>query len=331
MPMFDTQVDMMSSSHLLNLMLNGSSSTVLALFFLGQLVLAVIVAFVSLWLLPASYQKQHWTTTFYLFVLSVAVPFGSLIICLLALKLAYRFPLKAEASGIVEVGLPAFESSLVERMHHGSGARLRVQLDNRNASADERMTALLAMQNIPKRTASPILRTFLWDSVEDVRLLMYAMLDGAEKDITLQIHVELPLLASSLGKGNERRRFGICAHLAHLYWELIYQNLVQDDILAYTIEQADLYAKMALDIDPTSASLWYMRGRLALTRKQVDEAESYLLRAAAEGFQSDRLLPFMAECAYLNKQYGNVRSSLNAFENRSTLPFLQPLQRYWTQ
>lgn len=320
----------MSSADVLHMMLYGHSAGVLFVFFLLQFVLAVIVAFLSQWLLPARYQRQQGATLFYLFVLSLAVPFGSIIICLVALRLAYRFPLKKEPQGIIEVGLPSFENALVERMRHGSGARLRVQLDNHNASADERMTALLAMQAVPKRTASPIFRTFLWDSVEDVRLLMYGMLDSAEKDITKQIHVELPLLASLPKQGEERRRFGICAHLAQLYWELIYQNLVQDDILAYTIEQADHYAMMALEIDPSAASLWYMRGRLALTRKDPNLAESYLLQAAAVGFQSDRLLPFMAECAYLNKQYENVRSALNAFESRSTLPFLQPLQRYWT-
>ena len=310
--------------------LTGSSATVLLLYFALQIALALLVAFVSFKLLPSVYREQSRSVTIFLVVLSLAIPFGGLIICVAVIALAYRFPMKVEITDLVEVELPSFETALVERIKHGAGARMRVQLENRSAPVAERMTALLAMQAIPKRTASPILREFLWDSVEDVRLLMYAMLDSAEKDITQKIHVELRRLSKLSDDGNEKRRYIVHMHLAQLHWELVYQNLVQDDIYTYTVAQADLHAEHALALNPGNASLWNMRGRLALVRHKPEEAEQYLQRAAQAGFPSDRLLPFFAECAYLQKDYSSVRSALNAFENRSTLPFLQPLQRYWT-
>ncbi|WP_304932526.1 lipopolysaccharide N-acetylglucosaminyl transferase [Herminiimonas sp.] len=295
-----------------------------------QIAFALIVAFASLKLLPSIYREQSRSVAIYLFILSLAIPLGGMIVCVAAIFLAYRFPIKPEITNIVEVSLPAFETTLIERIKHGAGARMRVQLENRNAPVADRLTALLAMQSIPKRTASPILREFLWDSVEDVRLLMYAMLDSAEKDITQKIHIELRRLAKLSDDGNEKRRYITHMHLAQLHWELVYQNLVQDDIYTYTVAQADLHAAQALVLNANNASLWNMRGRLALVRHQPEEAELHLQRAAEAGFPSDRLLPFFAECAYLQKDYASVRSALNAFENRSTLPFLQPLQRYWT-
>lgn len=310
--------------------LAGSSSTVLLECFLLQGLLAIVAMFVSTRLLPSIYKGQRFSTSVYLFMLSLVIPFGGLFICVTAISLAYRFPLKIDAEDIGEVSWPAFESSLVARIRHGGGGRLRVQLDNVNAPVAERMTALLAMQTMPKRTASPILRGLLRDSVEDVRLLMYGMLDGAEKDITQKIHAELPKLAALSEQGNDQSRCEVNSRLAHYYWELIYQNLVQDDIYLYTAEQVDHYARTALAFNPDDASLWYMRGRLALTRRQPEEAEVFLQNAAQNGFPNDRLLPFVAECAYLNKNYSRVRAALNAFENQSTLPLLQPLQRYWT-
>jgi hypothetical protein len=308
----------------------GTSSTALLIFFVLQIALSLLVMLVSMRFLPLIYRNQPRPVAFYLFVLSLTIPFGGLIICIAVITLAYRFPLKNKVSHIVEVKWPAFESALVERVKHGSGSRMRMQLENRNAPVAVRMTALLAMQTIPKRTASPILREFLWDSVEDVRLLMYAMLDSAEKDVTQKIHVELQRLSKLSAEGNEKRRYVVHAHLAQLHWELIYQNLVQGDIYTYTATQADFYAQQALALNAGNASLWNMRARLALARNQPEEAEQHLQRAAEAGFPSDRLLPFFAECAYLQKDYPTVRSALNAFENRSTLPFLQPLQRYWT-
>ncbi|MNR89010.1 hypothetical protein D3C72_199640 [compost metagenome] len=310
--------------------LEGNSAEAMLAFFLAQLVLACLATLVALRLLPRVYRKQKRSTGIYLFLLSLTVPLGGIIICLGAIYLAYRFPLKREMTNIREIDLPTFEMSLVERIKHGAGSRLRIQLDNVDAPVAERMTALLAMQAMPKRTASPILRSLLWDSVEDVRLLMYGMLDGAEKDITQKIHAELPKLAALKGKNNENERYAINYRLAQFYWELIYQNLVQDDIYRYTADQADHYATVALEIDANSASLWYMRGRLALTRRQPDEAAAFLKRAGQAGFPNDRLLPLIAECAYLHRNYAEVRTALNAFQNRSTIPFLQPLQRYWT-
>ncbi len=310
--------------------LTGNSSTVLLIYFALQIGLAFIVAFVSYKLLPRIYRNQSRQLAIYLFILSLAIPLGGLIVCVAVIALAYRFPMEVDIKNVIEVELPVFETALVERIKHGAGARMRVQLENRNAPVAERLTALLAMQAIPKRTASPILRKFLWDSVEDVRLLMYAMLDSAEKDITQKIHVELRRLTKLSDDGNEKRRYITHMHLAQLHWELVYQNLVQDDIYNFTVAQADFYAEQALALNASNASLWNMRGRLALARNRPEEAELYLQRAAEAGFPSDRLLPFFAECAYLQKNYASVRSALNAFENRSTLPFLQPLQRYWT-
>jgi hypothetical protein len=308
--------------------LTSSSSAALLGFLALQILFAVIVTVASVILLPSTYRWQRLSTSAYLFALSVSVPCGGLLICVVALCLAHRFPLKEEVQGVIEVGWPVFESSLVERIKHGEGGRLRIQLDNVNAPVSQRMTALLAMQTMPKRTASPILRGLLRDSVEDVRLLMYGMLDGAEKDITQQIHAELPKL-EALRDDDDEARYAVHARLAQFYWELIYQNLVQDDIYLYTADQADHYAKVALEIKPDNASLWYMRGRLALTRSRPEEAAAFLERAAQTGFPSVRLSPFVAECAYLRKNYATVREALSGFENRSTLPFLQSLQRYW--
>jgi hypothetical protein len=83
-------------------------------------------------------------------------------------------------------------------------ARLRAQLGNTRAPLPERMTALVAMQSMPTRTASPVLRELLADSTDDIRPLAYGMLDGAEKQLTQKILAELPRLE----RPTRRRRAG---------------------------------------------------------------------------------------------------------------------------
>ena len=86
----------------------------------------------------------------------------------------------------------------------------------------------------------------------------------------------------------------------------------------------------ALDIQPDNAALWYMRGRLALSRREPDVAESHLRRAESLGFPRDRLLPPLAEACYLRGDYAGARAALAQFSSRSPLPLLRPLLRYWT-
>lgn len=307
--------------------LAGNDERILIGLFLLQAIVAVLVTVIAVFLLPKKYRPQWRRAAAYFFVFSLAVPFGALLVCLPGIWLARCFPLNRELQGVAEVALPKFVPLLVSRVKHGGGARLRVQLENAGAPVPERMAALVAMQTMQKRTASPILRGLLSDSAEDVRLLVYGMLDGAEKNITQQIHAALPLLAAAR---SDTERYAANQRLAHLYWELIYQNLVQDDIYRYTAEQADRYADIALKIDATSASLWYMRGRLALMRGDSQVADAHLALAALHSFPNDRLLPRLAESAYLRGDYEQVRITLGAFHNRSTLPFLKPIQQYWT-
>ncbi|MGN6141677.1 MAG: tetratricopeptide repeat protein, partial [Ralstonia sp.] len=223
--------------------------------------------------------------------------------------------------------LPVFVAHLISRVTHGGGARLRAQLSNERAPVQSRMTALVAMQSMPTRTASPVLRDLLADPVDDIRLLAYGMLDNAEKVLTQKILAELPRLEEA---NTPEARYDINKRLADLYWELIYQNLVQGDVYRYTAEQVERYASAALDIQPDNAALWYMRGRLALSRREPDVAESHLRRAESLGFPRDRLLPPLAEACYLRRDYAGARAALAQFSSRSPLPLLRPLLRYWT-
>ncbi len=170
---------------------------------------------------------------------------------------------------------------------------------------------------MPARTASPVLRELLADSTDDIRLLAYGMLDGAEKQLTQQILAELPRLEAA---DTPQARGEINKRLADLYWELIYQNLVQGDVYRYTASQVERYASAALETDDTNAALWYMRGRLALTRNAPAEARAWLTRAESLGFARERVLPLLAEAAYLERDYAAVHRLMAAFDSRFAAP-----------
>ncbi|CAG9168618.1 hypothetical protein LMG23992_01220 [Cupriavidus laharis] len=310
----------------LALLVRGDSTAVL-LAFLGMQAMAAALTGLVLWrLLPRRFRVPFVWSYAYLSLFCFFVPLGGMLVCLGSYVFSRLLPSRAGLNGIGSVGLPEFVTHLVSRVTHGGGARLRAQLGNARAPLPERLTALVAMQSMPARTASPVLRELLADSADDVRLLAYGMLDGAEKQLTQQILAELPRLEAAQ---TPAARAEVNKRLADLYWELIYQNLVQGDVYHYTASQVERHASAALEVDDTNASLWYMRGRLALVRNEPAQAREWLVRAQALGFARERVLPLLAEAAYLERDYAAVRSLMAEFDSPSPLPLMRPLLRYW--
>jgi uncharacterized protein HemY len=72
-----------------------------------------------------------------------------------------------------------------------------------------------------------------------------------------------------------------------------------------------------------------MRGRLALDRRDLDGAEALLARAIECGFARDRMLPYLAEAAYLRGDYARVRALLAQMNPSAVLPVMKPVVDYW--
>jgi polysaccharide biosynthesis protein PelE len=203
-------------------------------------------------------------------------------------------------------------------------------LQNADAGTAFRMTALLAMQSMPARTVSPLLQGMLADPLDDIRLLAYGILDNREKTLTKQILQERPKLDRALHPeltDADRRRANKA--LAELYSELIYEHLVTGDVYRNAADQAEGFAAAALAADPNDASLWRLRGRLALDRQDLEAADTMLQRSIDCGFPRDRMLPYLAEAAYLRRDFARVRRLLGEMDSHAGGSTMHSVLSFW--
>ncbi|MBV8045929.1 MAG: hypothetical protein JO171_02165, partial [Paludibacterium sp.] len=105
--------------------------------------------------------------------------------------------------------------------------------------------------------------------------------------------------------------------------------LVQGDVYRHAAREADRYAAEALKMMPGDAALWRLRGRLALDRGDTTQAVAMLDQAMLHGFDRRRLLPYLAEVAYLDRDYQQVKALLAEQSVAGAVPILQPVIRYW--
>jgi polysaccharide biosynthesis protein PelE len=295
--------------------------------FAGQTLVACVQALLLRQLLPLRYREPRLWTLLLLWVLCTFVPLGGGLVLLASCAWAAWFPGARENDLLADVPRPEFVTYLVSRVSHGGGARLQARLVNTQVSSNDRLSALVAIQSMPTRTTGSLLRELLADPIEDVRLIAYGTLDQAENEIMQKIF--------STGKALEQaqddnERHAINRRLAELYFELVYQNLVQGAVYRHTLEQADRYARAALATDEKDAALWLIRGRLALAEGRPDEAGQYMEHALELGFPRERLIPWLAEVAFLRGDYGQTGQLLATLGNAAALPTLKPTVTYWS-
>jgi len=278
-------------------------------------------------MLPARYREPRALSMLLLWLFCTFVPLLGGLVVLVSCAWAAVFPGAKKSDQLADVPRPAFVTYLVSRVSHGGGARLQARLANTQVASTDRLSALVAIQNMPTRTTGTLLRDLLADPLEDIRLIAYGTLDQAENEIMQKIFQASKALETTQA---DSERYALNRLLAEFYFELVYQNLVQGAVYRHTLEQADRYAQAALDTDPGDGALWLIRGRLALARGLPEDAHAHIGRALELGFPRERLVPWLAEAEFLRGDYPRVSELLASLGNAASLPTLKPVVKYWS-
>lgn len=300
----------------------------LIVFFAWQTLAALMMTLFLLGVLPHHYHKPLSSVVIHIFVICLFLPVVGHIIFLSVIAVNLVFPAASKLADSVLVDNPKFATYLVSRVNHSGGAYLRARLTNRLGSTEDRMAAMVAVQSLPSHITDGMLRQLLADPNEEIRLLAYGIVDGAEKAIMKRIFLAQEELADSVTLAE---KFNANSRLAELYWELIYQHLVEGEIHIYTLEQVMHYAHNALKYHNKNAAMWYLLGRCALLEKKPEEAQSFLRNAQLYRFPNDRLLPWLAEALFLQREYGSIAKMLAPLGSNTASPLLQPSIRYWSK
>lgn len=165
------------------------------------------------------------------------------------------------------------------------------------------------------------------DPVDDVRLLAYAMRDDSEKKLTDHILT----LTEALPGLPVRMRSACHKTIAALCWELVYHRLVQGAVRQHWLQTARRHMEFLL-ASPAAASevsavpemtdspgagrdeadSWLLYGRILLESGDVPLAREAFASARARGMDEQKLLPWLAEIAFRERKFSEVKRYLSA-------------------
>ncbi|MFC5427325.1 hypothetical protein ACFPTO_00635 [Paraburkholderia denitrificans] len=302
----------------------------LACFLLLQAPAAAAEAVVLRRMLPAAKREPRRGALLHLWALSFFVPGVGGLLEVIASYAGAGLAIARPSRELDLVGRPEFVSHLVSRVSHAAGARVQARLTNRHGATDDRLAALVSIQQLPTRTTGALLRNLLADPVDDLRLLAYGMLDQAENEIVNQIFACRDALEH---ERTEAEQQALHRRLAELHFELVYQRLAQGDVYRHAIAEAEKHARAAQSLanGERDAALCLLLARLALARDRADEAAPLLERARELSFPRERLLPWLAEAAFRQGHHAEAAAIVGELARHASTPALKPVIDYWTR
>jgi polysaccharide biosynthesis protein PelE len=302
--------------------------------FLGLHALASALFVLVLYpLLPLRFQRPRLTVLLLCFALAFFMPFFGLLALWVAVLVMRWLPQHGVRAPFRLAGTPE-----LPQIARAEGRRFR-ELSVRPLLADARLAptlrapALNALSTMPLRVVGELLHRLLGDPVEEMRLVAYGLLDNREKELRHRIGEQAAALAAidtaGAGVGAATLHALHLRAMVELHFELVYQRLVQGDLRDLALEQALSYAARAIELAGPEAGLLQLRARVYLEAGYLARAQDDLEQAAVLGAPPVRVLPYLAEVAYLQGDWAAVRGLLQPLQGLPVTPRLAALRRYW--
>ena len=186
---------------------------------------------------------------------------------------------------------------------------------------------VLSAANIRSSLSVDALKKAVLHPDERVRLTAYQSLDRKVTSLNLEIQkLESTVVAQ---KGQDKSNTWL--QIASNYWELL--TLEKDEPVArrLLLEKAAAASSHAIAIMPENRNAHFTLGRVALFQGDLALAKKSLVNAAKHGMPKEVLLPYMAEVAFEEGEYTDVKKLLSLIDSSFTkYPPLKPVMEYWS-
>lgn len=302
--------------------------TLIAFLVLHAAASALVAVAIGLLYPPAYRRPRRWVWAT-LFGLNFFVPVIGLVVSFVGVIAGTLFPQLLKPTVFRRVAAPDYTATRDYDLTRLRGGAVRARLRAEALPSTARVEALLAIGSAATPASGAVLREMLADPSDDMRLLAYGLLDRREKSISEQLVRERSVLAAAEEIGDRDTARVVHGRIGQLYWELVYQALVQGDMQRYALEQALIHTEQALDGSAADGARWLLIGRIRLKRGELQAARSALGAALEHGVPRRSVLPYLAELRFHQRRYADVRKLMYELGAQPASEQLSSLQQFW--
>lgn len=276
--------------------------------------------------LPKQLQEPRQKIFLFLFVFNFFVPALGIIAAGIAVSYLHYKALKIKKIKMKTMDMPLFiRQKIVKPLVFGEGGAW-ARACSTTSLLSARVQSMVAMNAVPSPQVNNLNYLMLQNDSDELRLYAFSSLNNQENSIDDQIKQTQDFLAETK---NPIRVAKLQRDLVSLYWELIYYNLVQHELLDFTIERALHYANLALVKLAEDAGLWLLMGKIYMRQNEINKAFEAFKKAKKYHAPDEKTLPFLAELCFKQKRFMHVKQLLCTSDVLWKIPLFYPLMNFW--
>jgi tetratricopeptide (TPR) repeat protein len=288
-------------------------------------VLAILLCYV----LPKNLQRPRLAIVLLFFIFSAFMPVIGAIFLVLLTVLSYWFVRERPGRFISVIERPIFlREKVTKPIDYGEGgAWMRMRSDSTLTSS--RLQAMAAVNFANVALVNRLNSEMLHENSDELRLFAFSLLN--EKAVRLDKWISENQKILKQQELSQLERASVEKRLAFLYWELVYQHLVQDDLLNYMLSKALQYALSAIEQLHEDLGLWVLLGKIYYRNrdeKQAVEAFSMALQLRAP---YENVLPYLAAINFKHRDYSQLKATLSMGKTLTDVPRLREAVRFWSE
>lgn len=292
-----------------------------------HLVFSLVLAFLMTIVVVRRFQVPRSRCLVYFFTISFFLPVVGAVGILAALLFITFFLRHITRPEFGNVPLPIFMDETSEPASGMGEGGAWTRIRETGIPRAQRLKAILAVADEKGRNKSRLLQLATGDVDDEIRLLAFNIHDQQEKIISSSISDALQALKRA---DSPEERADLHAALAFSYWEMVYHDLARDNLRDFFIDQAMDHALRAQKLGSDKSALSMLTGRIHLERRNVPGAEEAINKALKLGELHSRALPFLAELAYLKREFITMKDLLAQDHTLRHKPGIGQVTQFWS-
>lgn len=219
----------------------------------------------------------------------------------------------------IDIYLDSLDSKNIEilsksKRQFGEGT---ISTYNTDLPASSKYGILSLVSNLRFPNMGNVIKRSLEDDNDEIRLFAFNILSKEENFISNELKKRLEKLENN--NDNKSEKSIILKEIGILYWELLYLDLVDNELNNYYLSLSEKYLKEALLSNQNDYETFLYLGRICLKRKEYDFALDYLQKVI-ELNEKEKAMPYMAEIYFNLKKYKEAKSLLSSLSKTEIHP-----------
>jgi len=300
----------------------------LPIFYMVHSTISLALSLISSSILQRRFEDGRFKITLFFWMFNMSLPLiGYLMTVWLVYYLTY-VKYEKQLTNTHSINMIDFENEFPKVIRLFGEAAMEKLLSEDISSSSIKMKALVSLSDNASRTDVALIKSSLSDRNDEVRLYSFAVIDKLERGINGQIHEKLKLYTDA---DSAKERVARAEELAHLYWDLVYFELADENLKKFIVSEVEKYAKIVLDVDPDNVKINILLGKTYLMDREVDEAESCFKNVVKNGKNIDFIVPYLAEIFFIKRSFAEVKNLFANARGLGTNTLLYPITEQWSR